>query len=57
VTILEKTVHYLSGKLSEVGIVPVEFRGHGIMYQGCLFPLRSHVRVALEAAGYAQSPF
>jgi hypothetical protein len=51
--VLDKTVHHLRGKLREVGIVPVELRSHSIMHQGCLFPLRSHVRVALEAAGFA----
>src|SRR5262249_61955266 len=38
VAILDKTFYYLSGKLSEAGIVPVEFRGHSIIHQGCLLP-------------------
>mgnify|MGYP003693787011 CR=1 FL=1 len=55
--VLDKTVHHLSGKLGEMGIVPVKFRGHSIMHHGCLFPLQCHVRVDPETVECVQSPF
>ncbi len=36
VAVLDKTVYYLSGKVGQLGIVPVEFRGHRIIHVLCV---------------------
>jgi hypothetical protein len=35
VAVLDKTVHYLSGESGEMGIMPVEFRGHKSIHGLC----------------------